>query len=87
MGSLELPPLPYNTFELEPYISTEIMALHHGTHHAGYVNNYNKFNAESMQPETPPDRLKELEILKKFNMGGELLLLFLRDRNLNATYN
>ncbi len=36
-----LPPLPYEYNALEPYISKEIMELHHGKHHAAYVNNLN----------------------------------------------
>lgn len=37
----ELPNLPYGYKDLEPYISEEIMNLHHTKHHAGYVNNLN----------------------------------------------
>ena len=37
----ELPNLPYGYKSLEPYISEEIMILHHTKHHAGYVNNLN----------------------------------------------
>jgi hypothetical protein len=33
-----LPPLPYAYDALEPYISHEIMALHHRNHHQTYVN-------------------------------------------------
>ena len=37
----ELPPLPYAYNALEPYISEEIMMLHHDKHHGAYVNNLN----------------------------------------------
>jgi len=37
----ELPSLPYGYKDLEPYISEEIMTLHHTKHHAGYVKNLN----------------------------------------------
>ena len=37
-----LPELPYAPEALEPYIDTETMNIHHGKHHAGYVNNLNK---------------------------------------------
>ncbi len=37
----ELPNLPYRYKDLEPYISEEIMTLHHTKHHVGYVNNLN----------------------------------------------
>ncbi|KAB5592682.1 Superoxide dismutase, Fe-Mn family [Ceratobasidium theobromae] len=38
---VELPPLPYPYEALEPYISKEIMTLHHTKHHQTYVNGYN----------------------------------------------
>ncbi len=37
----KLPDLPYAYDALEPYISKEIMILHHDKHHAAYVNNLN----------------------------------------------
>mgnify|MGYP001564907712 CR=1 FL=1 len=37
----ELPVLSYAYDALEPYISKEIMELHHSKHHATYVNNLN----------------------------------------------
>lgn len=36
-----LPDLPYEYKALEPVISGDIMALHHGKHHATYVANLN----------------------------------------------
>ena len=36
-----LPDLPYDYNALEPYISADIMQLHHSKHHQTYVNNYN----------------------------------------------
>ena len=36
-----LPDLPYDYNSLEPYISADIMKLHHSKHHQTYVNNYN----------------------------------------------
>lgn len=38
----ELPPLPYDYNALEPHIDTQTMQIHHGKHHAAYVNNVNK---------------------------------------------
>ncbi|MBI3669444.1 MAG: superoxide dismutase [Acidobacteria bacterium] len=38
----ELPALPYPTDALEPYIDKMTMEIHHGKHHAAYVNNLNK---------------------------------------------
>ncbi|PZM15017.1 superoxide dismutase [Rhizobium tubonense] len=37
-----LPPLPYATNALEPHIDVQTMELHHGKHHASYVNNLNE---------------------------------------------
>jgi superoxide dismutase, Fe-Mn family len=37
----EAPALPYTYDALEPYISKEIMVLHHDKHHAAYVANLN----------------------------------------------
>jgi len=38
----ELPPLPYAFDALEPHIDAQTMQIHHGKHHAAYVNNLNK---------------------------------------------
>ena len=37
-----LPALPYPADALEPYIDTTTMTIHHGKHHAAYVDNLNK---------------------------------------------
>ena len=37
-----LPPLPYASDALEPYIDKQTMEIHHGKHHAAYVTNLNK---------------------------------------------
>lgn len=39
--AFELPALPYSFEALEPYIDTTTMQIHHGKHHAAYVNNLN----------------------------------------------
>lgn len=39
--AFELPPLPYAHDALEPHIDKRTMEIHHGKHHAGYVNNLN----------------------------------------------
>ncbi len=36
-----LPPLPYPSDALEPYIDKQTMEIHHDKHHGGYVNNLN----------------------------------------------
>jgi Fe-Mn family superoxide dismutase len=45
----QLAPLPYNYDALEPVIDAETLRLHHGKHHAAYVNGLNK--AEKMLAE------------------------------------
>ena len=37
-----LPPLPYASDALEPYIDKTTMEIHHGKHHGAYVTNLNK---------------------------------------------
>ena len=44
-----LPPLPYPPAALEPHIDRLTMAIHHGAHHAAYVNNLNKVVAKYPQ--------------------------------------
>jgi len=39
--SFELPSLPYAYDALEPHIDANTMQIHHGKHHAAYVNNLN----------------------------------------------
>lgn len=40
-GPFTLPALPYDPKALEPHIDAATMGLHHGKHHAAYVNNLN----------------------------------------------
>lgn len=39
--AFELPKLAYDFNALEPHIDARTMEIHHGKHHAGYVNNLN----------------------------------------------
>ncbi len=39
--SHQLPSLPYDFAALEPHIDAQTMQIHHGKHHAAYVNNLN----------------------------------------------
>ena len=39
--SHQLPSLPYDSAALEPHIDAQTMQIHHGKHHAAYVNNLN----------------------------------------------
>ena len=42
-----LPPLPYPEDALEPVISAETLALHHGKHHKKYIDTMNELLAKS----------------------------------------
>ena len=53
-----LPPLPYATTALEPHIDAQTMEIHHGKHHAAYVNNLNA--ALEKAPELQGKSLDEL---------------------------
>ena len=63
--SIELPQLPYAMDALEPHISKETLAIHHGKHHNAYVVNLNNFIAAD-------DSLagKSLEEIVKSSEGG-----------------
>ena len=48
-GGHRLPPLPYPYDALEPYLSREIVRIHHAIHHRGYVNGLNVAEEEVAQ--------------------------------------
>jgi superoxide dismutase, Fe-Mn family len=56
--AFELSPLPYPSNALEPYIDTTTMEIHHGKHHAAYVNNLN--TAVEKYPELAGKSVEEL---------------------------
>jgi superoxide dismutase, Fe-Mn family len=56
--AFELPPLPYAPDALEPHIDRRTMEIHHGKHHATYVNNLNA--ALEGHPELKGKSLEEL---------------------------
>src|ERR1700759_3882407 len=53
-----LPPLPFDSDALEPNIDKQTMEIHHGKHHAAYVNNLNA--AIQKQPELDGKPLHEI---------------------------
>ena len=53
-----LPPLPYPHDALEPHIDKQTMEIHHGKHHAAYVNNLNA--ALEKHPELQSKSVEEL---------------------------
>lgn len=73
MNKFELMTLPYAPEALEPVISRETIALHHGKHLQTYVNNLN-----GLLPGTPFEDMPLEEIVRKaeggiFNNAGQIL--------------
>ena len=60
--SHQLPPLPYDFAALEPHIDAKTMEIHHGKHHAAYVNNLNAALEKhpSLQGSAVEDLIKNL---------------------------
>ena len=68
-----LPELDYAYDALEPYISAEIMELHHSKHHAGYVKGANaalKALEEERAGEANADKIRAYTKNLAFNLGG-----------------
>ncbi|KAI0083126.1 manganese superoxide dismutase [Irpex rosettiformis] len=66
-----LPKLDYPYDALEPYISGEIMTLHHTKHHQTYVNGLNTAEEAYAKTDSPKQRIK-LQAALKFNGGGHI---------------
>ncbi|KAJ7216450.1 Mn superoxide dismutase [Mycena pura] len=73
-----LPDLPYAYNALEPYISEEIMTLHHKKHHQTYVTglnaaeeSYAKLSAAPKSTSTTREQIA-LQAALKFNGGGHI---------------
>lgn len=68
-----LPELPYEYSALEPFVSGEIMELHHSKHHQAYVTNYNKALEKWAESESKQDAVSAPKISSAlhFNGGGE----------------
>nr|AYG96714.1 Mn superoxide dismutase 1 [Flammulina velutipes]UXX34476.1 Ffvmnsod1 protein [Expression vector pBHg-FfMnSOD1-OE] len=67
----QLPPLPYAYDALEPFISQQIMTLHHTKHHQTYVNALNAAESAYAKSSTPKERIA-LQAALKFNGGGHI---------------
>ncbi|CAE6410554.1 unnamed protein product [Rhizoctonia solani] len=75
MSQLTLPDLPYEYKALEPFISEEIMTLHHKKHHQTYVNGYNSAIATLSKLVGDPSTTRQqisLQSAIKFNGGGHI---------------
>ncbi|KAK0186308.1 Manganese/iron superoxide dismutase [Armillaria mellea] len=64
-----LPDLPYSYDALEPFISRQIMELHHKKHHQTYVNALNAAEAAYAKASSAKERIA-LQAALKFNGGG-----------------
>ncbi|MGD9806619.1 MAG: superoxide dismutase [Hyphomicrobiaceae bacterium] len=77
--TFSLPPLGYAFDALEPYIDAETMRLHHGTHHAAFVDSLNAIAAANPSIARSP-MAKTLDVIEtlpdairtavRHNMGG-----------------
>lgn len=75
MAAYTLPDLAYDPGALEPHLSARIVELHHGKHHAAYVNGSNAA-LEQLDEARAAGRWSELPGLERslaFNLGGHLL--------------
>ncbi|TDL27685.1 manganese superoxide dismutase [Rickenella mellea] len=70
-GQHKLPDLPYAYNALEPYISEQIMKLHHQKHHQTYVTALNAAEGAYANAKTPKERIG-LQAALKFNGGGHI---------------
>jgi Fe-Mn family superoxide dismutase len=73
--SYSLPDLPYEYSALEPYISGEIVALHHDKHHAAYVAGANQA-LEQLADARAANNFTSIVGLQKtlaFNLSGHVL--------------
>ena len=75
MGKFELMALPYAPEALEPVISKETIAFHHGKHLAGYVNNLNGLASPPTPSPKGEGNLGELEALRELILHGEGAIL------------
>jgi Fe-Mn family superoxide dismutase len=62
-----LPPLPYSPDALEPHIDKMTMEIHHGRHHAAYVNNLNA----ALKDHPDLDKLNIDDLLRNINKVPE----------------
>src|SRR5688572_33419207 len=74
-GPFKLDPLPYPANKNEPHIDAQTMEIHHGRHHAAYVNNLNGIAAQHGQIGQTPLH----ELLAKLNEVPEAVRAAVRN--------
>ncbi len=79
--TIKLPNLPYEQDALEPHISAETLALHHGKHHKGYVDETNKLIEGS-----PLDDAELVEIISHARERAAIPLLNNSQQAWNHTF-
>lgn len=69
-----LPELSYHYGDLEPFISAQIMELHHRKHHQAYIDNFNAARMNYLQAEEEGNIEGMLALQKAltFNGGGHI---------------
>lgn len=70
-----LPPLPYASDALEPYIDKMTMEIHHDKHHGGYVNNLNK----ALEGHSDLQALSVDQLMAKLNQVPEAIRTAVRN--------
>jgi len=75
MEKYKLPDLPYKYDALEPYMSKEVLILHHDKHHAGYVSAANVLIDKIQDARNNNTELDYKSVLKSlsFNVAGHIL--------------
>ena len=74
-GPFKLDPLPYPANKNEPHIDAQTMELHHGRHHAAFVNNLNTVAAQNGEVGKVPLH----ELLAKLNDVPEAIRTTIRN--------
>jgi len=71
----KLPDIAYGYKDLEPYISEELLKLHHQKHHQAYINGANAIldKLEKDRSENAEADIKSLLKELSFNIGGHIL--------------
>ena len=66
-----LPNLPYALNALEPHIDAKTMEIHHGKHHAAYINNLNKaIEGKGLESEKIEDLIANINGLPQETRGA-----------------
>lgn len=75
MKLLTLPELPYAYDALEPWMSSQVLTLHHDKHHQAYVDGANKVQAKLAEARANGTEVDYKALMKEFSfhLGGHVL--------------